>query len=441
MMDQAFVAQSVWNQVMDTLEHKLAPNTFEETFNNVRKVVKEENGIIFILCPNPYIKHKINSTYIENIKKILSDMNSKYQIRFITEDEIPQQPIQQFPTISKNNLNLNYTFESFVVGGSNRTAYLTALKVADNPGTMFNPFYIFGGVGLGKTHLMHAIGNFISLNHPEYNILYIQANDYLSDYIKSSRDQKMAEFESKYSNLDVLLVDDIQMLKDKQLTQEQFFNLFNTMSNNNKQIIITSDRPANQLNGFMDRLTSRFQMGVFADMKMPDLDDRINILKKKVQESTQREVPEQILEYIAEEITSNVRELEGALNRVLLYSEFYNNQLNVDIAKEALEPYIKAKKASDKKTNYEDALSVIADMYNISVADILSSNRNAKFVTPRHICMYILKSKYNLTYSKIGNILNGRDHTTVMNGCNKIAEEIKTNKELEMAIDAITKKL
>ena len=441
MMDQVLAGQNVWNEVLDVLEHKLAPNTFEDTFMSARKVVKEENNTLFVLTPNQYIKHKINNTYFENIKKILEDINSKYQVRFVTEDEIPMAPVQQnFPTISNNNLNLNFTFESFVVGGSNRTAYLTALKVADNPGTLFNPFYIFGGVGLGKTHLMQAIGNFISLNHPDYKILYIQANDYLSDFIKSNRDHQMSEFENKYSNIDVLLLDDIQMLKDKSATQEAFFNLFNTMSNNRKQIIITSDRPANQLNGFVDRLTSRFQMGIFADMKQPDYDERIKILRQKVVEHTTKTISDEIIEYIAKEFSTNVREFEGALNRVLLYSDIYN-QLSLEIAIEALDPLIKSKKQSEKKANYEDVLSIISDMYNVSVADILSSNRDRKYVLPRHICMYILKTKYNLTYSKIGNILNGRDHTTVMNGCNKIEDDLKTNQELEMAVEAIIKKL
>jgi chromosomal replication initiator protein len=441
MMDQVLAGQNVWNEVLEVLEHKLAPSTFEDTFISVRKVIKEDNGTLFVLTPNQYIKHKINNTYFENIKKILADINSKYQVRFVTEDEIPQAPVQQnFPTITNNNLNLNYTFESFVVGGSNRTAYLTALKVADNPGILFNPFYIFGGVGLGKTHLMQAIGNFISLNHPDYKILYIQANDYLTDFIKSNRDHQMSEFENKYSNIDVLLLDDIQMLKDKNATQEAFFNLFNTMSNNKKQIIITSDRPANMLNGFVDRLTSRFQMGIFADMKQPDYDERIKILRQKVLEQTTKVISDDIIEYIAKEFSTNVRELEGALNRVLMYSDIYN-QLSLEIAVEALDPLIKSKKQSEKKANYEDALSVIADMYNVTVSDILSSNRNAKYVLPRHICMYILKTKYKLTYSKIGNILNGRDHTTVMNGCTKIEEEIKNNEELEMAVDSIIKKL
>lgn len=435
--------QNLWNDVRDILEKRLSPLTFENTFGEVKKVIKFENGIIYVLAPSTFIKHTINNAHYNNISEILKSLTTKQlKFKFICENEIKyiKQP-ETFKKLSTNNLNLNYNFESFVVGEFNRVSYLTALKVAENPGIMFNPLYIFGGVGLGKTHLMQAIGNYISEKNNNFKIVYVQANDYLIDYTKATRDNNMKAFEEKYEDIDLLLIDDIQMLTDKNGTQQQFFKLFNDMTNNKKQIIITSDRPAAKLNGFMDRLTSRFQMGVTVNINQPDLPQRFTILTRKMQDVTEKKLDDDVLYYIAENFTSNVRELEGALNRVLLYADLYNTTPNLALAKDALDVLVKNKKPEDNKPNYEDVLSVISNMYNISIADILGTSRNSQYVLPRHIAMYILKEKYNLSYSKIGNILNGMNHTSVMSGYNKIASELETNKELKMAVEAILKKV
>lgn len=435
--------QNLWNDIRDTLEKRLNPSTFENTFGDVKRVVKFENGVIYVLTPSTFVKHTINNAHYDNINTILKSLTTKQiKIKFICENEIKNVKTQEpFKKLSTNNLNLNYNFESFVVGEFNRISYLTALKVAENPGVVFNPLYIFGGVGLGKTHLMQAIGNYVSEKDMNLKILYVQANDYLIDYTKASRDNNMKAFEEKYEDIDLLLIDDIQMLTDKNGTQQQFFKLFNDMTNNKKQIIITSDRPAAKLNGFMDRLTSRFQMGVTVNINQPDLPQRFTILTRKMQELTEKKIDDDVLYYIAENFTSNVRELEGALNRVLLYADLYNTTPNLALAKDALDVLIKNKKPEEKESNYEDVLSVISNMYNISIADILGTSRNAKYVLPRHITMYILKKKYNLSYSKIGSILNGMNHTSVMSGYNKIAAEIEINEELKMAVDAILKKV
>lgn len=433
--------QSLWNDTLDRLSRNLSENTFLETFGEVKHVMKEENGIIYVLVPSTYIKSKINSVYIRQIGSILASLTTKkLKFKFVCEDELKKEKPLTFSKISKNNLNENYTFESFVIGDSNRLGYFTAMKVADNPGTFVNPLYIFGGVGLGKTHLMQAIGNYISESDLNNKILYVQANEYLEDYGKATRDNTMKAFEEKYEDLDVLLVDDIQMLEKGKSSQEEFFKLFNNMISKQKQIVITSDCPASKLNGIMDRLTSRFQMGITVDIKQPDLNQRINILKRKLAETTEKTIDDEVLQYIAENFTDNVRELEGALTRVLWVSEVYNTKPNLQMAIDALEILIKAKKPSVNQ-NYENALSIIANMYSISVADLLGNSRNSKYVLPRHIAMYILKNNYKLTYSRIGSILNGRDHTTVMNGCTKIANDIKTNPELKMAIDSILKKV
>ncbi len=433
--------QSLWNDTLDKLSHNLSENTFIETFGEVKHVMKEENGIIYVLAPSTYIKSKINSVYIRQIAEILSSLTTKkLKFKFVCEEELKREKPITFSKISKHNLNENYTFESFVIGDSNRLGYLTAMKVADNPGTFVNPLYIFGGVGLGKTHLMQAIGNYISESDLNNKILYVQANEYLEDYGKATRDNTIKAFEEKYDNLDVLLVDDIQMLEKGKSSQQEFFKLFNNMISRQKQIVITSDCPASKLNGIMDRLTSRFQMGITVDIKQPDLNQRINILKRKLAETSEITMDDDILNYIAENFTDNVRELEGALTRVLWVAEVYNTKPTLQMAIDALDILIKAKKPTVNQ-NYENALSVIANMYSISVVDLLGNSRNAKYVLPRHIAMYVLKTHYKLTYSRIGSILNGRDHTTIMNGCNKIENDLQQNEQLKMAIDAILKKV
>ena len=433
--------QDLWNKTRDKLSNSFAEQTFNEVFGDVKKVVKVENGVIYVLVPSTFIQTKINNVYTKMIAEILASLsNQRLKFKFICENEVKSTYKPLTTKIYKNNLKSNYTFESMVVGEANRLSYITAMKVAEQPGTFVNPLYIFGGVGLGKTHLMQAIGNYISDNNLEANILYVQATDYRSDFIKALQTQNFLEFTQKYENLDVLLIDDIQMLSDSSKSQEEFFKLFNDLSARGKQIVITSDCPAAKLTGIMPRLTSRFQMGISVDVHQPDLNQRVNILKRKLAENSELTVNEDILEYIAENFIDNVRELEGALNRVLMYSEFCNKELSLDLAKESLDILISSRKPKQKE-NYEDVLSVVASFYNITTIDLIGKSRNASIVLPRHIAMYILKNNFNFTYSRIGQILNGRDHTTVMNGCLKIEEDLKTNVQLKLAVENILKKL
>lgn len=433
--------QDLWNKTRDKLSNSFAEQTFNEVFGEVKKVVKVENGVIYVLVPSTFIQTKINNVYTKMIAEILASLsNQKLKFKFICETEIKSTYKPLTTKIYKNNLKSNYTFESMVVGEANRLSYITAMKVAEQPGTFVNPLYIFGGVGLGKTHLMQAIGNYISDNNLEANILYVQATDYRSDFIKALQTQNFLEFTQKYENLDVLLIDDIQMLSDSSKSQEEFFKLFNDLSVRGKQIVITSDCPAAKLTGIMPRLTSRFQMGISVDVHQPDLNQRVNILKRKLAETSELTVNDEILEYIAENFIDNVRELEGALNRVLMYCEFCNKELTLDLAKESLDILISSRKPKQKE-NYEDVLSVVASFYNITTVDLIGKSRNSNIVLPRHIAMYILKNHYNFTYVRIGQILNGRDHTTVMNGCLKIEEDLKTNVQLKLAVENILKKL
>ncbi len=439
--------QELWNNARTILKNKLSDETFNNTFGEVKKIYKEENGTLYIIVPSVYIKSNINTVHYKNVSNIIDNLSDKkLRLKFITSDEIKTDEVKPAnkPTLFINNLNQNYTFESFVLGASNRAAYLAASRVAENPGSSFksgfNPLYIFGGVGLGKTHLMQAIGNYIQDNNSDFKILYIQAYDYYTEYSKASREKNWNAFEEKYSNIDVLLIDDIQMLEGKKETQTQFFKLFNDMVLNGKQVVITSDCPADKLNNFMERLYSRFQDGDIENINQPDLQQRINILKRKAAEQTDKNIPDDVLNFIASKFAKNVRELQGALNRVLNYSEFFNQDVTLDLAKEALEVLIKSNE-ENSDNDYQNCLSVIASWYNITVADILGASRSSKVVLPRHIAMYILKTKYKLPYTKIGSILNGRDHSTVMNGCARIENDLKTDNELIKSVDIILKKL
>lgn len=440
--------QELWQKTKNHLANCYSETTFNDTFSKVNSVVKFQNNIIYVLVPNNYIKTKINHTYIEKINEVLNTFtNEKLKFKFVCENEIKETPTTSSFANNRlyiNHLNENHSFESFVVGDSNNFAYRICLNVAEQPGFIANPLYIFGGVGLGKTHLMQAIGNYILDKDLNKKVLYVQANDFIVDYSKATQGNNMAEFDLKYNNLDCLLVDDIQMLEIGKKSQQEFFKLFNDLINRKKQIVITSDCPANQLKGIMERLTSRFSQGMTVDIKRPDLEQRVTILKRKALELTMKKIPDDVLYFIAQNFTDNIRELEGALNRVIGHSEVCNyDDITLDRAKDALDALLAYKTSNETKqqANSENILSVIADFYNISISDILSSKRSQNYVIPRHIAMYILKQKCNYTFSRIGGILGNRDHTTIMNGYNKIEIELKTNKELQMALDTILKKV
>lgn len=439
--------QELWNKTKEILSFCYDEDTFNGTFEEVKKVIKFQNGTIFVLVPNIFIKTKINNMYSEKINEVLKSLTSeKLKFKFVLDSEITKEVPTSMPNTNRlylNNLNENFNFESFVVGESNMFGYRMSMNVAEQPGVIANPLYIFGGVGLGKTHLMQAIGNYILDKDINKKILYVQANDFIVDYSKATQAGSMLEFDEKYGNLDCLLVDDIQMLEIGKKSQQEFFKLFNDLINRKKQIVITSDCPANQLKGIMERLTSRFSSGMTVDIKRPNLEQRVNILRRKALELSTKKVPDEVLYFISENFTDNIRELEGALNRVLGHSEVCNYaDITLERATDALDALMKYKKTKPKNTeNYENILSIIANFYNISVNDLISNQRKQTYVLPRHIAMYILKEHFKLPYKKIGQILGNRDHTTIMSGCTKIENEIKTDRELKMAIDTITKKV
>ncbi len=434
----------MWNSVLEQAELLYDEVTFTELFSAC-KYNKFESGYIYIVTPNEFIKSKLSKFHYNKINEIVSKITTeKVMLKFVLESELVEKPVIQTNSLISphaHNLRHNYTFENFVVGESNRFAFNYALKVADQPGMVANPLYIFGNVGLGKTHLMQAVGHFILENDINKRVIYVKADQFIEDYTKFCKG-KMDDFQDKYRNLDVLLIDDIQVLEIGQKSQIEFFKVFDILSSDNKQIIITSDRKADDLK-LMARLTSRFSAGLNVDIQTPNLNHRVSILKKKVLELTNLPISDDVLEYIASIFNNNIRELEGAFTRVLYYCEAINLEINLENAQEALGPLISNKKisSSHNETNFVKVQDVVSSFFEITMDDMIGSKRQAKIVLARHIAMYILKTKYGLSYKKIGSLFSGRDHSTIINGCDRIEQELKVNGDIKMALDTIMKKI
>lgn len=442
----------LWNKIVNNLESTLSEETFSDVFESLKSTHKYSNGNVFVLVPNDFIKNRINRLYLSMINELAIKYHSE-PIRFkfsVKSDLIPN---DFFIKPEKNlhlkyrpgNLNATYAFDTFVVGKSNMFAFRMAMKVADQPGVVANPLYIFGDVGLGKTHLMQAIGNYIIDEDINKKVLYVKADGFIEDFANLLKRQKMDDFHAKYRDIDVLLVDDIQIMGGAPRTQMEFFKLFDYLYQQNKQIVITSDKPASQLRNIMTRLTSRFEVGLTVDIQVPNLEHRIEILKRKltIESSDIDDIPSDVLEYIASSFVTNIRELEGALKRVLFYCLTSSIDLTIESTQEALEPLLKIKKKSDSlnENNYDKIQSIVSDSYGISLEDLIGKKRHSKYVLPRHIAMYLIKLKYNIAYKTIGKLFGDRDHSTVLAACEKIDNELKHNLNLKTAVDMILKKI
>ena len=441
--------QALWEQTKEQIANEFDEATFESVFKDITRVVKYSNGTISVLCPSPIIRTKINKFYEKKIQRyLLSITNENVRFKFVIADEVVEEKPEVFSSanteiILSSNLNPNYTFQSFVIGDSNKIAFRVASQVANPDQGVYvaNPLYIFGGVGLGKTHLMQAIGNAIIDNDINKKVLYIFATDFIDDYTRACQSNNFDAFHQKYDDLDALLVDDIQMLSDGKKSQQEFFKLFNRMHDNEKIIVITADRPADQLKDIMDRLTSRFNWGMAVDIKTPDLEHRVKILRKKLSDSSDKAVPDDVLRYIASNFSNNIRELESSLNRVIAMSIHTDRDVNIEFTKESLEPLLKNKRNGGDDDAYENVKSIVADFYGITVAELVGPKRSSQYITPRHICMYILKTKYDIPYKKIGALLGGRDYTTVMAAVTKITHERQTDEGINMALNRILSKI
>lgn len=448
--------EQLWTTCLGELEVLLSRANFTTWFKDT-SIIKINNEVVIIGTPNSFTKEWLEKKYhnqiletlsrqLKDIQKveyvigskrdrINSDINSKGDKSL---DTIKESKINEPAEEEDIGLNKHYNFDTFVIGESNRLAHAAAQAVSKNPGITYNPLFIYGGVGLGKTHLMHAIGNEIKRRDKKKNIVYTTCEKFTNEFISMVRKGKAEQFKNNYRNADALLIDDIQFLAGKSGTQEEFFHTFNELHGKSKQIVMTSDRPPKAVPALEARLVSRFEWGMLADINPPDLETRIAILQNKANEK-KATLSEEIINFIAKHIQNNIRELEGALNRIMAYAELNNAQPSLDDVKRVLgEP---SPLDRQKNITTKEILKKIADFYDITVEQILGQKRNKELVYPRQICAYILREELSYSFPKIGKELGGKDHTTIMHACNKIGKELQINEVLKHELINIKEKL
>src|SRR5690625_5241705 len=391
------------------------------------------NNVFTVLVPNEFIRNWLEKKYTDMIEELLQQITgTPLSVSFVIDESeesqmeesvVKKQEKQTNQQSQRNMLNPKYTFETFVVGATNRFAHAAALAVAEAPAKSYNPLFIYGGVGLGKTHLMHAIAHYVQEYHPQKNVIYLSSEKFTNEFINAIMDNNAETFRNKYRNVDILLIDDIQFLAGKEQTQEEFFHTFNTLHEENKQIIITSDRQPKEIPTLEERLRSRFEWGLITDISPPDLETRIAILSKKAKAEGLTDISSDVMHYIANQIDTNIRELEGALIRVIAYASLVNSDIDVQLAADALKSIIKNREP--EKITIEKIQAYIAEQYSITVDDLLSKKRTQAIAFPRQIAMYLSRELTDNSLPKIGESYGGRDHTTVIHAYRKISEQIE----------------
>ncbi|MCT4597305.1 MAG: chromosomal replication initiator protein DnaA [Vallitalea sp.] len=436
-----------WDKVQALLrdESDISKISYKTFLENLQPISVEDDTIIIKTddeIGRDYIERKYSRSIIIAIKEVVGEI---YEIKFILPNELKKESnkkqINKQPLSNNNefnNLNSRYTFDTFVVGNNNKLAHAAALAVAESPAEAYNPLFIYGGVGLGKTHLMHSIAHFILSENKQSKVLYVSSEKFTNELINSIREDKNEEFRQKYRNIDVLLVDDIQFIAGKERTQEEFFHTFNTLYEAKKQIIISSDRPPKEIETLEERLRSRFEWGLIADIQAPDFETRVAILQKRG-ELENLNLPNDVIQYVATNIKSNIRELEGAINKIIAYSTLVHQDLTIELAEDALKDLITPE--DDKEITPEFILEIVAEHYNLNPADIISKKRPREIAYPRQIVMYLSRTLTDLSLPKIGQILGKRDHTTIIHGYDKIRKDIAKDSTLKNTIDILTKKI
>ena len=439
----------IWDSFIEEIKKSTSKLSFDMFFSDLSLYKLDvDNKIIYIQLEDISIIKFLREKYIVQIEDIFSRMlGDDFQVVIKSKDEYKSNKIDKKKKVRKSLykdnsklFNPKFNFENFVVGGNNRFAYAASLAVAESPAEAYNPLFLYGGSGLGKTHLMQAIGIQVIKNDPTSNVLYISSETFTNELIEAINTQNTNQFKEKYRNIDILLIDDIQFLEGKEATQEEFFHTFNTLYENNKQIVISSDRPPSNLQKLDERLTTRFGFGITADVQPADFETRVAILKKKI-ELADIELDsdiEEVCNLIAEKIKYNIRELEGAMNRRISFSEIMNNKIDLDFAKIVLKDIYRD---TDKAIAPERIRSTVASYYDIKVSDLDSKRRTAEIALARQVAMYLCRESTDFSFSKIGEIFGGRDHSTVMSNCNKIQTLYQEDELIKYDIDEINKKL
>ena len=442
----------LWEKTLNIIKGEMSEVSFNTWIKSCEPISISSHEIK-ISVPNSFTQDILEKRYKDLVVNSIEAACSKlYKVEFLIESELQEaeeeievkkMKVRNQASITVNDemsctLNPKYTFDSFVIGNSNRFAHAASLAVAEAPAKAYNPLFIYGGVGLGKTHLMHAIGHYILQNNSSAKVAYVSSEKFTNELINAIKDDKNEEFRNRYRNVDVLLIDDIQFIAGKERTQEEFFHTFNALHEANKQIILSSDRPPKEIPTLEDRLRSRFEWGLIADIQAPDFETRMAILKKKA-DVENLNVANEVMVYIATKIKSNIRELEGALIRIVAYSSLTNREITVDLATEALKDIISNKQ--NKNITIDVIQDVVSGYFNLRVEDLKSQRRTRNVSYPRQIAMYLSRKLTDMSLPKIGEEFGGRDHTTVIHAYEKISDSLNTDESLQHTVNDITKKL
>jgi len=443
--------KDIWQAALAQIQLNISPANFSTWFKNT-EIIAIKSGEAIIAVPNAFSKEWLENKYYKLILKILNKLNPEIKkLGFTVKKtktlsfENPQTVLEKEKQLNLNNalvnketnLNPRYQFDNFIVGSFNELAHAAALAVAEKPGATYNPLFIYGGVGLGKTHLLQAIGNYIIQKNKKKKVRYISSDKFTSEIVNSIRNQTIEELKNKYKEKDILIIDDVQFLSGREKTQEEFFHIFNALYEKNKQIVFSSDRPPKAISRITERLRSRFEGGMIADISLPDFETRLAILKFKAQEKKVK-FPEEIYEYIAKKIEKNIRELEGALNRLIIFYQINNQIPDLIKTKELLKDLIKPPL---RMVSPKTVIRTVAEFYDLKEKDLLTNSRKKELVRPRQIAMYLLKEELKCSFPFIGRVFKGKDHTTVMHAYKKISEELKENERLIEEINLIKERI
>jgi chromosomal replication initiator protein len=442
--------KELWAKAMVDIELEVSKANFSTWFKNTR-IVKQDAGTVYIGVQNEFVRDWLINKYNSTVLRLLRNLSDQVRgVEYIIakedvgdkgeqgpkKDPYPifgaELPLQDVYIGKEDGLNPRYVFDSFVIGPFNELAYAAAQAVLKKPGIMYNPLFIYGSTGFGKTHLIQSIGNGVKKQNPSKKIQYVSSEKFSTDYVNSLQNNKVGDFKEKYRRYDVLIMDDIQFLVGKEKTQEELFHLYNSLYENNKQIIFSSDKHPNYINGLEDRLKSRFGSGMIVEITMPDFESRLAILNEKLKQQ-QVTIPDEIVSYIAETIQASIRELEGTLNLVVCQAQLKNKVLSLNEVK----TLIKNNAKPTKPVSIKDIVKTVTSFYNIDEKFIYEKTRRKEVVKPRQVLMYILREDFNISYPLIGQKLGGRDHTTVIHSCEKIKVDIKSDSLLMQEIEQI----
>ena len=437
-------AKELWQQMLTKLETEISAVNFDVWIKTLEPI-QVADGKLILCASNANIRNFISEKFKDVMAQAMETVNpfikdiviiepsergaySDKEENFVVDDPEPQK-------IEANVINPKYNFENFVVGKSNQFMYAAARAVSDEPGIRYNPLFIYGGAGLGKTHIMHAIGNSVRVSHPQLKVLYASSEKFVNEFIESIRTTKgkSTNFRDKYRNVDVLMIDDIQFIAGKSGTQEEMFHTFNELHQANKQLVLTSDRPPKEIPELEERLRSRFEWGLMADVQQPDLETRIAILQKKAQ-LDKHNIPADILTFMAENMSSNIRDMESLLNKVIFLSRLQEREPGVDMVKEALKDY---DDKSEESVTADRVLECVCKYFNVTKDDLTGKKKNREIVEPRQVCMYLIHEIVGLPLAAVGNVFGGRDHTTVMHARDKISSILQTNIKIKVAVNDI----